>query len=112
MVTDASTVVDFRSDTVTLPCKRLRAAMAGAKVGDDVFGEDPSVSRLEGCVAMLLGKERGLFVPRCVGGALCFASLFLGVVINSLNPRALCTYIPGINRDLYSFMYTDDILVA
>ena len=68
VVTDASTVVDLRSDTVTLPCKRLRAAMAGAKVGDDVFGEDPSVSRLEECVAMLLGKERGLFVPRCVGG--------------------------------------------
>ncbi|CAN0383828.1 unnamed protein product, partial [Laminaria digitata] len=56
-------VVDLRSDTVTLPCKRLRAAMAGAKVGDDVFGEDPTVSRLEECVAMLLGKEKGLFVP-------------------------------------------------
>eukprot|EP00904_Undaria_pinnatifida_P005411 jgi/Undpi1/19/HiC_scaffold_1.g00019.m1 len=62
LVTDASTV-DLRSDTVTLPCQRLRAAMAGAKVGDDVFGEDPTVKRLEECVAMLLGKERGLFVP-------------------------------------------------
>lgn len=63
-MTDSSNI-DLRSDTVTLPCKRLRAAMSGAKVGDDVFGEDPTVSRLEECVAMLLGKEKGLLVPRC-----------------------------------------------
>lgn len=58
-------VVDLRSDTMTKPCKRLRAAMSGAVVGDDVFGEDPTVSRLEDCVAHLLGKEKGLLVPRC-----------------------------------------------
>lgn len=63
-MTDESNV-DLRSDTVTKPCSRLRAAMSGAKVGDDVFGEDPTVSRLEECVAMLLGKDQGLFVPRC-----------------------------------------------
>lgn len=63
-MTDESNV-DLRSDTVTLPCKRLRAAMSGARVGDDVFGEDPTVSKLEECVAMLLGKEQGLLVPRC-----------------------------------------------
>lgn len=57
-------VVDLRSDTVTKPCKRLREAMSGARVGDDVFGEDPTVSRLEDCVAFLLGKEKGLLVPR------------------------------------------------
>ncbi|CAM9771022.1 unnamed protein product [Ectocarpus sp. 12 AP-2014] len=55
--------VDLRSDTMTKPCKRLRAAMAGAEVGDDVFGEDPTVVRLENCVAYLLGKEKGLLVP-------------------------------------------------
>lgn len=56
--------VDLRSDTVTKPCNRLREAMSGAQVGDDVFGEDPTVSRLEECVAYLLGKEKGLLVPR------------------------------------------------
>ncbi|CAM9616307.1 unnamed protein product [Ectocarpus sp. 13 AM-2016] len=55
--------VDLRSDTMTKPCKRLRAAMAGAEVGDDVFGEDPTVVRLEDYVAYLLGKEKGLLVP-------------------------------------------------
>lgn len=59
-------LVDLRSDTVTKPCKRLREAMSHAQVGDDVFGEDPTVSRLEDCVAYLLGKEKGLLVPRCV----------------------------------------------
>ena len=63
---DGLRVVDLRSDTATLPCKRLRAAMASAEVGDDVFGEDPTVSKLEECVAMLLGKEQGLLVPRSV----------------------------------------------
>lgn len=60
----APAVVDFRSDTVTMPCARLRAAMAAAEVGDDVFGEDPTVNKLEQYVAKLLGKEEGLFVPR------------------------------------------------
>lgn len=60
----ALAVVDLRSDTMTKPCKRLRAAMSGAVVGDDVFGEDPTVSRLEDCVAHLVGKEKGLLVPR------------------------------------------------
>lgn len=57
-------IVDLRSDTVTQPCKKLRQAMSWAAVGDDVFGEDPTVSNLETYVAMLLGKEEGLFVPR------------------------------------------------
>lgn len=63
--TTPAPVVDLRSDTVTKPCKRLREAMSTAQVGDDVFGEDPTVSRLEDCVAYLLGKEKGLLVPRC-----------------------------------------------
>lgn len=57
-------VVDLRSDTVTQPCKRLRQAMACASVGDDVYGEDPTVSKLETYVAAVLGKDEGLFVPR------------------------------------------------
>src|SRR5579862_6988775 len=54
---------DFRSDTVTRPSEGMRAAMAVAPVGDDVFGDDPSVNALEAEVADLLGFESGLFVP-------------------------------------------------
>ncbi|MGG1948658.1 low-specificity L-threonine aldolase [Trinickia sp. NRRL B-1857] len=54
---------DFRSDTVTRPSSAMRAAMASAEVGDDVFGDDPTVKRLEARVAELIGKEAGLFVP-------------------------------------------------
>lgn len=55
--------IDLRSDTVTLPTPAMRRAMAEAEVGDDVFGEDPTVSRLEERTAELLGKEAALFVP-------------------------------------------------
>ena len=55
--------VDLRSDTVTRPSPEMRAAMAGADVGDDVYGEDPTVNALESEVAALLGHEAGLFVP-------------------------------------------------
>jgi threonine aldolase len=54
---------DFRSDTVTRPTAGMRAAMAAAPVGDDVFGDDPSVNALEGEVAQMLGFEAALFVP-------------------------------------------------
>ncbi|MFQ5671174.1 MAG: GntG family PLP-dependent aldolase [Acidobacteriota bacterium] len=53
---------DFRSDTVTLPTPLMRDAMAAAEVGDDVFGEDPTVNELESRAASRLGKEAGLFV--------------------------------------------------
>src|SRR5712692_4659214 len=56
-------IVDLRSDTVTRPTTAMRAAMHAAEVGDDVFGEDPSVNRLQERVASLLGKEAALFVP-------------------------------------------------
>lgn len=56
-------IIDLRSDTVTQPTAGMRAAMATAEVGDDVFGEDPTVRRLEERVAQLLGKEAALFVP-------------------------------------------------
>jgi len=55
--------IDLRSDTVTLPSPGMRQAMAAAPVGDDQYGEDPSVNRLQERIAELLGKERALFVP-------------------------------------------------
>ena len=55
--------IDLRSDTVTRPTPAMRKAMAEAEVGDDVFGEDPTVARLEARVAELLGFEAALFVP-------------------------------------------------
>src|SRR6202165_698186 len=55
--------IDLRSDTVTKPTPAMRAAMSAAEVGDDVFGEDPTVNRLEERVADLLGKEAALYVP-------------------------------------------------
>ena len=55
--------IDLRSDTVTQPTPGMRQAMAQAAVGDDVFGDDPTVNALEERVAALLGKERAIFVP-------------------------------------------------
>jgi threonine aldolase len=54
--------IDFRSDTVTQPTEVMRLAMAQAKVGDDVYGEDPTVNELQAKAAGLMGKEAGLFV--------------------------------------------------
>lgn len=56
-------IVDLRSDTVTRPSAAMRQAMAEAEVGDDVYGDDPSVNALEAEVAQLLGYEAALFVP-------------------------------------------------
>jgi threonine aldolase len=56
-------MIDLRSDTVTRPSAEMRRVMAEAPVGDDQFGEDPSVNRLQELVAGVLGKEAGLFVP-------------------------------------------------
>jgi threonine aldolase len=55
--------VDLRSDTVTQPTPAMREAMAQAHVGDDVFGEDPTINRLEALAAAMTGKEAGLFMP-------------------------------------------------
>jgi threonine aldolase len=55
--------IDLRSDTVTKPTPEMRRAMAEAEVGDDVYGEDPTVNRLEARAAELLGMEAALFVP-------------------------------------------------
>lgn len=64
--------VDLRSDTVTKPTAAMRRAMAEAEVGDDVYGEDPTVNRLQEEMARLLGKEAALFVPSgTLGNSLC-----------------------------------------
>ena len=56
-------LIDLRSDTVTRPTAKMRAAMAAAEVGDDVYGEDPTVNRLEARAAEVFGREAALFVP-------------------------------------------------
>src|ERR1700720_1424801 len=55
--------VDLRSDTVTKPTPEMRRAMAEAEVGDDVYGEDPTVNRLEQRAAEIFGREAAVFVP-------------------------------------------------
>jgi threonine aldolase len=64
---EGGAMIDLRSDTVTQPTPAMRAAMSSAPVGDDVYGEDPTVLRLEERVAALLGHEAGLF---CVTGSM------------------------------------------
>jgi len=65
-------IADFRSDTVTKPTLRMRKAMAEAEVGDDVFGDDPTVNRLQEMAAERFGKEAGLFVPSgTMGNEVC-----------------------------------------
>src|SRR3989441_6732581 len=56
-------MIDLRSDTVTRPTDGMRAAMAAAPVGDDQFGEDPTVNELQARIAGLLGKEAALWLP-------------------------------------------------
>src|SRR5580698_852868 len=56
-------MIDLRSDTVTRPTQAMRAAMVAAEVGDDVYGEDPTVNMLEASAARIFGREAALFVP-------------------------------------------------
>lgn len=73
-----SKVVDLRSDTVTRPVPEMRRAIAEAEVGDDVFGDDPTVNALEERVAHAFGKESALFVPSgTMGNQVALASLTL-----------------------------------
>jgi len=60
---DGDAMIDLRSDTVTKPTEAMRSAMAQAAVGDDVYGEDPSINALEARTAELLGKEAAVFMP-------------------------------------------------
>lgn len=59
----SDTVLDFRGDWAALPTPAMRRAMAEAELGNDMDGHDPTVNRLEGRIAELLGKEASLFVP-------------------------------------------------
>jgi len=71
-VSPADGVVDLRSDTVTRPSEEMRRAMATAQVGDDVYGEDPTVNRLQKRAGEMFGKEAALFVPTgCMGNLIC-----------------------------------------
>jgi threonine aldolase len=87
-------MIELRSDTFTRPTPGMRAAMAAAEVGDDVYREDPTVLRLEEKTAALLGKEAALFVPS-------------GTMGNQLGVRVHCQ--PGdeflCNSDCHIFMY-------
>ncbi|MES2248637.1 MAG: low-specificity L-threonine aldolase [Pseudomonadota bacterium] len=70
-MTDRSSLVDLRSDTVTQPTPAMREAMAAAPLGDDVFSADPSVNALQEKIAALLGFEAALFVPTGTQSNLC-----------------------------------------
>jgi threonine aldolase len=61
--TNTVPIIDLRSDTVTKPTAAMREAMANAEVGDDVYGEDPTVNRLEARAAEIFGREAAIFVP-------------------------------------------------
>lgn len=63
MSSNSEPLIDLRSDTVTRPTAAMRSAMAAAEVGDDVYGEDPTVNRLEERAAEIFGREAALFVP-------------------------------------------------
>ena len=63
--------IDLRSDTVTKPTPAMRAAMATAEVGDDVYGDDPTVNALQERIAAMLGFEAALFVPSGTMSNLC-----------------------------------------
>ena len=65
------TILEFRSDTFTLPTPAMRKAMADAEVGDDQYGEDPTVNRLEERAAQIVGKEAGVYVASGMLGNLC-----------------------------------------
>lgn len=70
-------VIDLRSDTVTQPTPEMRRAMTSAPLGDDVFGDDPTVNELEAVAASRMGKEAAVFVPSGTMGNL------LGIVVNA-----------------------------
>jgi threonine aldolase len=64
-------MIDLRSDTVTQPTAAMREAMLRAPVGDDVFGDDPTVNALQERIAQITGKEAALFMPSGTQSNLC-----------------------------------------
>lgn len=79
-------VIDLRSDTVTKPTPEMREAMARAEVGDDVYGEDPTVNRLEALGAEMTGKEAA--DPRLAGAAIGAQGFEGGLVVLNGTPRS------------------------
>ncbi|HUZ86829.1 MAG TPA: GntG family PLP-dependent aldolase [Candidatus Baltobacterales bacterium] len=86
--------IDLRSDTVTMPTPEMRHAMASAPLGDDVFGDDPTVNRLEEIAAARLGKEAAVFVPSGTMGNL------IGVAVNAKTGEELIA-----DADSHVFQY-------
>jgi len=86
--------IDLRSDTVTMPTSEMRHAMASAPLGDDVFGDDPTVNRLEELAAERLGKEAAVFVPSGTMGNL------IGVAVNAQRGEELIA-----DADSHVFQY-------
>ena len=82
-------VIDMRSDTVTMPTAAMREAMADAALGDDVYGEDPTVNRLEAMAAQILGKEAAVFVSSGTMGNLISVLAHCGrgdeLIVGSMN---------------------------
>ncbi len=76
-MTVSERIVDMRTDTLTMPSPGMRTAMANAELGDDVFGEDPTVNRLQDVAADMFGKEAALFVSSGTMGNL------LGLLVNA-----------------------------
>ena len=83
-------LVDLRSDTVTRPTPEMRRAMAEAEVGDDVYGEDPTVNALEETFAARVGKEAALFVPSgTMGNTIAIKLLYEDIDTEELRIRFL-----------------------
>ncbi len=70
-MSNTASIVDLRSDTVTRPTAAMREAMMAAPLGDDVFGDDPTVNLLQERIAALTGKEAALFMPSGTQSNLC-----------------------------------------
>lgn len=87
-------MIDFRSDTVTMPTPKMREAMAAATLGDDVFGDDPTVNRLEEVAAERMGKEAAMFVSSGTLGNL------IGIAVNARAGEELIA-----DSDSHAFYY-------
>ena len=86
-------MIDLRSDTVTRPTAAMRAAMASAEVGDDVFADDPTVNALQERIAAMLGKEAAIFVPTGTQSNLCALMAHCGRGDEYLVGQAAHTYL-------------------
>ena len=82
--------IDFRSDTVSWPTPAMRKAMAEACVGDDVYGEDPTVNELEARAAALVGKEAGLLVSSGTQGNLVAILAEFACAAGAMETVAFC----------------------